>query len=96
MKPCHDPRSVPCCQQQPKRSRGPEPAATQAVPLPPAPPERPETPVRHYCHPIRTTFSSDPRPRGPELGQVLAALDRQSALLEELLRRLDSDNLETK
>lgn len=96
MKPCRDPRPVPCCQRPPRPPRQPEPAPTQAVSLPPAPPDRPETPVHHYCHPIRTTFSPDTRPRKPELGQVLAALERQSALLEELLRRLDCDNSDTK
>lgn len=72
----------------------------EGVPQPPPPPKAPPLPapdgIRHYCHPI-------PRAPAPEavsteelLRSLLAAMDHQRAMLEELLRRGHCDNLDTK
>lgn len=63
--------------------------AGEAKPAPSAVQSPPEPPVRRYVHPIR----SNPAPRRDPLEEVLAdmleTLSRQTALLEELLRRTE-------
>ena len=55
----------------------------------------PETTVRRYVHPIRTVRSPARTPVEETLSYVLEALSRQSEQLDEVLRRLDGDNLDT-
>jgi len=55
----------------------------------------PEASVRRYVHPIRTARSPARSPTEEMLSYVLEALSRQSEQLEEVLRRLDSDNSDT-
>ena len=64
-------------------------------------PQSPPTPfqsaaVHRYVHPIRTARPAA-RPTTEELlSDMLETLDRHSEQLEEVLRRLERDNLETK
>ena len=64
-------------------------AAGETNPAPAAVQSAPEPPVRRYVHPIR----SNPAPRKDPLEEVLSGvletLSRQTALLEELLRRTE-------
>ena len=55
----------------------------------------PETTVRRYVHPIRTVRPPARTPVEETLSYVLEALSRQSEQLDEVLRRLDGDNLDT-
>ncbi len=55
----------------------------------------PEASVRRYVHPIRTAKSPARSPTEEMLSYVLEALARQSEQLDEVLRRLDSDNSDT-
>jgi len=55
----------------------------------------PEASVRRYVHPIRTSKHPAHSPTEEMLSYVLEALSRQSEQLEEVLRRLDSDNSDT-
>lgn len=88
MRPCQKP-----CQQQSCRDTIPQP-----VPVPPSqsiqPVQPPSPPVRCYSHPIRTQLSQ--RRQQPDtaelLSNLLEAVQRQSALLEELLRRESTGN----
>ena len=53
-----------------------------------------EPAVRRYCHPIRTARPGR-RDASELLAQIQGSLDRQSALLEELLRRTGGNNPDT-
>ena len=55
----------------------------------------PETNVRRYVHPIRTVKPQVRTPVEETLSYVLEALSRQSEQLDEVLRRLECDNLDT-
>ena len=55
----------------------------------------PETNVRRYVHPIRTVKPQARTPVEETLSYVLEALSRQSEQLDEVLRRLECDNLDT-
>ena len=55
----------------------------------------PETNVRRYAHPIRTVKPQVRTPVEETLSYVLEALSRQSEQLDEVLRRLECDNLDT-
>ncbi len=55
----------------------------------------PEASVRRYVHPIRTAKPPAHSPAEEMLSYVLEALSRQSEQLDEVLRRLDSDNSDT-
>jgi len=55
-----------------------------------------ETPVHRYVHPIRIARPYRRDITEELLSSVLEALSRQSDQIEELLRRTDRDNLDTK
>lgn len=55
----------------------------------------PETPVHRYVHPIRTTRPTRRSSTEEMLSYILESLSRQSELLEDLLRRMESDNSDT-
>ena len=54
-----------------------------------------EPPVRRYSHPIRTARPCRRSTEEELLVQIQGSLDRQSALLEELLRRSGGNNPDT-
>lgn len=55
-----------------------------------------EPAVRRYVHPIQTARPCRRSPTEELLGQILESLSRQSELLEELLRRTESNDPDTK
>ncbi len=80
MKPCH---------KQNRNHRRPPEARQESTP-----PLR-EATVHRYIHPIRTVRPT-PQPSVEELlSSVLEALERQSAQMEEVLRKLERDNSDT-
>lgn len=83
MKPCH--------KQSQNQRRTAETAQTA-----PASQQPMDAAVHRYVHPIRTARPAA-RPAAEELlGDVLEALGRQSEQLEEVLRRLERDNSDTR
>lgn len=52
--------------------------------------------VRRHVHPIRTSPPSGRSDTEQALNRITEALARQTELLEELLRRTESDNSDTK
>ena len=54
-----------------------------------------EPAVRRYCHPIRTARPGRRDTTEELLTQIQGSLNRQSALLEELLRRIGGNNPDT-
>ena len=67
-----------------------QPAAVQR------PANLPETNVRRYAHPIRTAKPPARSPTEETLAYILETLSRQSEQLDEVLRRLERDNFDTK
>ena len=87
MKPCH--------KQKTSARRPPRPSQTAARSAPSGRAVS-QPAVHRYVHPIRT---ARPAPCGCAedlLADVLEALSRQSEQLEEVLRRLERDNSDTK
>lgn len=76
-----------------------KPCRKQNQPTAPSLPVRraaaPEANVRRYAHPIRTAKPAAAAPTEELLAGVLEALSRQSEKLDEVLRRLDGDKLDT-
>lgn len=60
--------------------------------VPPAPGPAPAV-IHRYVHPIRTSRPAPPTPAEDLLAEVLETLTRQSEKLDEVLRRLERDNL---
>ena len=82
MKPCRK-------QNQTKRRPVQPPEAARSLSGPP--------PALHrYVHPIRTVRPAARSPMEDVLGGILETLSRQSEQLEEVLRRLERDNSDTK
>lgn len=63
-----------------------------------APPavQTPETPVHRYVHPIRTARPAQRSSAEEMLSYILETLSRQSEQLEELMRRTERDNSDTR
>ena len=55
-----------------------------------------ETPVHRYVHPIRTVRPAQRSSTEELLSYVLEALSRQSEQLDELMRRTEGDNSDTR
>ena len=72
-----------------------KPCRKQNQTAPQRPAVIPETTVRRYAHPIRTVKPQVRTPVEETLSYVLEALSRQSEQLDEVLRRLECDNLDT-
>ena len=82
MKPCRK-------QNQTKRRPVQPPEVARSVSGPP--------PALHrYVHPIRTARPAARSPLEEVLSDILETLSRQSEQLEEVLRRLERDNSDTK
>ena len=83
---------------KPCRNQNPS-AGTPEVPARPTAVQRSaplqETAVRRYVHPIRTAKPPARDPMEETLSYILEALTRHSEQLDEVLRRLDGDNLDT-
>ena len=86
MKPCRK-QNTPDRRQPASGSSGPGvPAVTAAL----------DTPVHRYVHPIRIARPAQRSTTEELLSYILETLSRHSELLEELLRRGESDNSDTK
>lgn len=74
------------------------PARRSAPPAQPAPPavQTPETPVHRYVHPIRTARPAQRSSAEEMLSYIPETLSRQSEQLEELMRRTERDNSDTR
>ena len=83
MKPCRK-------QQQSTRRPAQTPDSARSVPDPPP------AALHRYVHPIRTARPAAQPPLEETLSDILELLSRQSGQLEEVLRRLERDNLDTK
>ena len=83
MKPCRK-QNTPAHRQPASGSSGP--AAPAAL----------DTPVHRYTHPIRTARPAQRSTTEELLSYILETLSRHSELLEELLRRGEGDNSDTK
>lgn len=75
-------------QHQPTRRQSPDSGRSVSGPPPAA--------LHRYVHPIRTVRPAARSPLEEVLSDVLEALSRQSEQLEEVLRRLERDNSDTK
>lgn len=75
-------------QHQPTRRQTPDSGRTVSGPPPAA--------IHRYVHPIRTVRPPVRSAQEELLAGILEALSRQSGQLEEVLRRLERDNSDTK
>ena len=77
------------CRKQHQSTRRQSPDSGRSVSGPP--------PALHrYVHPIRTVRPAARSPLEEVLSDILETLSRQSEQLEEVLRRLERDNSDTK
>lgn len=83
MKPCRK-------QKQPTRRPAQQPDSARSVPGPPP------AALHRYVHPIRTVRPAARSPLEEALSDILEMLSCQSEQLEEVLRRLERDNSDTK
>lgn len=80
------------CRKQHRPTRHPAQPTDNVRSVPSPPPEA----LHRYVHPIRTVRPAARSPLEEALSDILEALSRQSEQLEEVLRRLERDNSDTK
>ena len=78
------------CRKQHQSTRRQSPDSGRSVPGPPP------AALHRYVHPIRTARPAARSPLEEVLSDILETLSRQSEQLEEVLRRLERDNSDTK
>ena len=87
MKPCHKPKA--------STRRPPRLSQTAARPAPSGC-ALSQPPVHRYVHPIRTARPAQRSSAEEMLSYILETLSRQSEQLEELMRRTERDNSDTR